>query len=388
MRNGLIKMAMAVQKNDLVRVTTNPRHEVSYGGPLDFAFFVHPRHANDIRSIYPDLAELSDDDVLGVYNQHSVHIGCTIEVVGLEKTLYGELVGIPLTLRDIRQQVHAVRESLFHAMAYCESRGTKVIGLGALLPSMTRYGRVLAETARNVGITTGHSFTAHAIAEFVRKIESIRGDVQSIAIVGAAGSTGRAATKAILADNIRRRLTLVDLPGRLGQLSGNPGQNGQGVVHSDDIASIRHSSIVVCVSSSTSAILNPEVLAPDCIVLDDAQPENISYEIASERPDVVVVKCLARVPGLRNPFDLGLFDGPPTSSHQEIAFTCLAETVALAASGHNAHFTIGDPTDRTIREIADTASRLGIGIAPFYSFPEVGAVRTSDLRGRNHVITC
>lgn len=354
--------------------TTNKQYKTDYEGPLDFAFFVHARDVRDIFTIYPHLNGHSEADAYDTFARHHAHIGCTIEVPCGGATLYGELIGVPLVVRDFRRQLRSVRESLFAALDYCESRQTRIVGLGALLPSMTQFGRVLAERSGSIGITTGHSFTAHAIAEHVRTVESLLGAPQSVAIVGAAGSTGRAAIHALSADSVSRRLTLVDLPERLRSLSDIAPPPTQETIITADLASIRHSSVVVCVTNSTTAILRPEFLAPDCIVIDDAQPENITYAIARQRPDVVVIKCLARVPRLQCPFDFGLLPNAPHNSKQEIVFTCLAETVTLAASGHTGHFTIGSPTREQIASIAGAASRLGITIAPFHSFPEVGEV--------------
>lgn len=359
---------------EAVNFSTNRRQTIKSENSLDFAFFIHPREARDILAAYPYLDGQSDDAIHEAFRRDHMHIISSIEASFDGKTLRGELIGVPLDPRNFRSQLHPVRESLLHAMNYCAERRTRIIGLGALLPSMTKYGRTLLEYSDDLGITTGHSYTAHVIAEYVRQIEARLGAVQDVAIVGAAGSTGRATLLALLDNSPARILTLVDLPERMRSLSEFAAREDHHIRVTHDLFEIHRSRIVVCVTNSTTAILRPEFLAPNCIVIDDAQPENISYETARKRPDVTVVKCLARVPDLKCPFDFRLFNKPPAPEKQEITFTCLAETVALAASGHEGHFTIGNPTIEHIKKIGELTAKLGITIAPFHSFPEVGEI--------------
>ena len=96
--------------------------------------------------------------------------------------------------------------------------------------------------------------------------------------------------------------------------------------------------------------------------------------ILHERPDLAVVKCLAAIPGLRCPFDFGLF-GADRERKQHISFTCLAETILLAWAGHDQHFTVARPTMDQVEVIRGLAAELGVSIAPFHSFPEIGEVR-------------
>lgn len=372
--------------NTTVSFTTNQRHPVKYDGPLDFAFILHPRSIPDILRTYPHLCEETDDHVIETIARHSTHVCCSVEAHFNGSLVRGEVIAVPFLPREFRNQPRNVRESLFSIFDYCSTRQTRIIGLGGLLPSITRFGSVLAERSGNVGITTGHSFTAYSIAEYVRQIESLLGSTQSIAIVGAAGSTGRAIILALFAHATPRRFTLVDLPQRLPSLSEVIPPPDQEIVISADLSAIRHSSLVICVTNATKAIIQPEFLRHGCIVIDDAQPENISFEAARHRPDVIVIKCLARIPRLECPYDFGLFPHPPNDSTNEIAFTCLAETIALAASNHVGHFTIGSPTPKQINHIGEMAFALGISIAPFHSFPEIGTVHDHP-RFQNHART-
>jgi predicted amino acid dehydrogenase len=94
-----------------------------------------------------------------------------------------------------------------------------------------------------------------------------------------------------------------------------------------------------------------------------------------DRPDIRVVKCLARIPGLSCPFDMGLFTSD--NRDEEVTFTCLAETVLLAADGHAGSYVVGDPTDEQFDYLEQLAVRHRFTSAKFFSFPSLGNV---DLR--------
>ena len=120
------------------------------------------------------------------------------------------------------------------------------------------------------------------------------------------------------------------------------------------------------------------------MILDDAQPENVHLDVLKERPDLTVIKCLARIPGFTSPFDFGHLGHAPRDREQEITFPCLAETVMLAAAGHTGHFIVGPPRDEQLDFLEATAVRYGIGTAPFLSFPSVGFVDSQRVAQSAH----
>lgn len=87
---------------------------------------------------------------------------------------------------------------------------------------------------------------------------------------------------------------------------------------------IKEATIVVCVTNAIGSILEADDFGPHTVVLDDAQPENVDQAVLVARPDIRVVKCLARIPGLSCPFDMRLFTRK--NRDEEVTFTCLAET--------------------------------------------------------------
>lgn len=360
-------------------LTTDPDWRPGYDGPLDFCFLVHPRVPADRVRPFPATRGIPEAVHHDLWRGVQCLVISRLEVEAAGRTLRGELLSIPFTPTDMMERLPEAQEAAAEALAYAADRGTRILGLGGLLPAMTRYGERLVGRAGPVGITTGHGFTALAIADYVTRIEAARGDRRPVAVVGAAGSTGRAAVRRLLADRPDRRLILHDLPHRLGHIPVPPGSPPGRITVTADRAALRGAGIVVCVTNAPGSILRADDFGPDCVILDDAQPENVAHAGVAARPDLTVVKCLARVPGLRCPFDFGLFAPTAQRANQEVTFTCLAETVLLALAGHAGSFTVGDPRDEQMTFLRAAAARYGIGIAPFHSFPEVGPVSLTRL---------
>jgi predicted amino acid dehydrogenase len=341
---------------------------------MDFAFVVHPRGIADIRRAYPALASLADDELVRQVQDQPVHVIGKIVWRWREKPVSGELLAVPFLPAELLTQRDRVVQALHEALDYCEDRGARIVGLGGLLPSATRAGRALIGKPRRVGVTTGHSYTAVAIAQYVRNVESALDGGVRIAVLGAAGSTGRAALRCLARDGRQRELILIDQPVKRRALEELADEIGGLVGVATSLDPIKAADVLVCVTNASCALVTADMLAEGCVVIDDAQPENVSLATVHSRPDVVTIKCLARVPKLRCTFDFGLFTPAKRAYRQEWTFTCLAETLMLAAVGHGGDYTIGDPTAPQMKQLAGLARRFGIGTQVYHSFPEIGEI--------------
>lgn len=356
------------------QVTTLEAWKPRYNGLLDFVFVVHPRSYEDLVRPFPQIRLMPRRMVQALSARVAVNIVAGMEARIDGRTVHGELLSVPFAPEDLYTRLPESRAALFSVRSYAESRKVRVMGLGALLPSLARNGALLANSPSPVGVTTGHAYTALAAADFVRRFEQLRGGSDVVAVVGAGGSTGRATTRCLLRDGRPRRLILVDVPARLGVVARqeylDPGLH----TVTAEWSAIRRAPIVLSVTNAPGAILRAQDFAPGCVILDDAQPENVHADVLKERPDLIVVKCLARIPGFSSPFDFGHLDHAPRGTEQEITFPCLAETVMLAAAGHTGHFIVGPPRDEQFDFLEATAIRYGIEPSPFLSFPSVGFV--------------
>lgn len=358
-----------------IYVTTIDSLRPKYEGPLDFLFLVHPRTAiEDWRQLFPILRGLTAS-FAGLFPPTASIVLSPIEVPVVDRLLRGELVMIPHSPEEMLDRLPEARDAVVQILDYAEYRQTKMVGLGALIPSLTRHGRLLRQAKPGVSITTGHGFTALTIARMVDDIEAEIGSDGIVAVIGAAGSTGRAALRCMFKRSPSRKVLAVDVALQLDKIPQIPGWNPIFHKLTANKQDIKEATIVVCVTNAIGSILNAEDFGPNTVVLDDAQPENVDQSVLVDRPDIRVVKCLARIPGLSCPFDMGLFTSD--NRDKEVTFTCLAETVLLAADGHAGSYVVGDPTDEQFDYLEQLAVRHRFTSAKFFSFPSLGNV---DLR--------
>lgn len=362
-------------------VTTIESLRPKYDGPLDFMFVVHPRAIVDKRRPFPLMRGLTATTVATLQPRCTVLGPIEVPIDG--RLLHGELVSIPHAPQEMFEGLSDARDALIDVLDYAEHRQTGFVGLGALIPSISRHGRLLRQARPNVSITTGHGFTALTIAGMVEGIEQEIGADGVVAVMGAAGSTGRAALRCMIRQNPSRRVLAIDLPQQVSKIPEIPGWNPEVHRLTTLKEEIKEAAIVVCVTNAIGSILEADDFGPNTVVLDDAQPENVDQSVLEARPDIRVVKCLARIPRLSCPFEMGLF--APDNRDEEVTFTCLAETVLLAAERHPGSYVVGDPTDEQFDHLERVAVRHGVKPAAFFSFPSLGSIdlRSGDLVGGN-----
>lgn len=351
-------------------VTTIESLRPKYDGPLDFMHVVHPRAIIDKRRPFPLMRGLTAEIV------DTIQPTCTvlgpIEVPIGGRLLRGELVSIPYAPEEMFAGLSKARDALLGVLDYAEHRQSCFVSLGALIPSITKQGRLLKGARPSMAITTGHGFTAVTIAQMVEDIEKQIGSGGVVAVMGAAGSTGRAALRCMFRRDPGRRVLAVDLPQQVSKIPEIPGWNPEVHRLTTLKAEIKDAAIIVCVTNALGGILEADDFGPNAVILDDAQPENVDQSVLVSRPDLTVVKCLTRIPALHCPFEMGLFT--PEHLDPEVNFTCLAEIILSAAERHPESCVVGDPTDEQLDYLEHAAGRHGVGPAEFCSFPSIGFI--------------
>ena len=351
-------------------VTTIESLRPKYDGPLDFMHVIHPRASVDKRRPFPLMRGLTADMVATIQPMCTVLGPIEVPIGG--RMLRGELVSIPYAPQEMFEGLSDARDSLIDVLDYAEHRQAHFVSLGALIPSISRQGRLLKQARPNMAITTGHGFTALTIAQMVEDIEKEIGAGGVVAVMGAAGSTGRAALRCMFKRNPSRRVLAVELPQQVSKIPEIPGWNP--AVHRLTTLKneIKEATIVVCVTNALGGILEADDFGMNTVILDDAQPENVDQSLLAIRPDLRVVKCLTRIPGLHCPFEMGLFTA--ANRDNEVNFTCLAEIILSAAERHPQSCVVGDPTDEQLDYLERAAVRHGVRPAEFFSFPSLGAI--------------
>jgi predicted amino acid dehydrogenase len=344
--------------------------ETSVPAHGSFAFLVHPRAnlAEDMGRVWGPLGHVPER----VYDATLRRVALppiSIARVHIGGERVGHVVLVPFGARHLLQAPAEGRARVSRAVDKAGALGADVVGLGALTATVTGGG-VSLQRRTDIGVTNGNAYTAAVVDSQVRRIlDSVRCSTSGrhVAVVGASGSVGSAVTRLLARDRVVDRMTLVARSRRrLDALARSI--EGQLPIHTtEDLAAVEQADLVVLLTASADAVLQPEHLAPGAVVLDATQPRNTSPELRTRRPDVLIVDGgVVEIPSLRlTGGNIGLPRGR--------AYACFAETAMLALTGHRGHFCIGAPdlelVDRT-RMMAAQLAELGFGPAAPTSFGE------------------
>ena len=290
------------------------------------------------------------------FRQQLAHHPPTVigEVTFSGSAVRGEIIAIGFLPKDMFTTL--ANRKITEALELARQRGAKTVGLGGLTSSATIGGKSLLPYADGMTLTNGNAYTAATVASQVTEAAHILGLSRPIKIgmLGCTGSVGIPATR-LLADagfelilvgrnEIRVRNLFGDLIGST--LSGNT-------------SILRQADIVVLLASGGEAGLRESDISDSTIVLDFAQPANLSGEFhkAVQGRNITVMEGgLVTIPGYRNTVDWGL-------NHPESTFACLAETVLFSREGLRSH-SVGRPSLDFVRRIERIAKRHGVSPLP------------------------
>lgn len=341
--------------------------------PITFAFIGHPRTLNDVPRKFP-FARLLPARVVERWFRYqwpfvaSYITGLTL-ADGTSTT--GAMLISPLTTEQMIRNPRLARQRVLQTVRLAEKMGAKVAGLGAFTSIVTRDGKDL-ENKVHLGLTTGNPHSAAIAVQNVIQAAALTNlslPHATAAIVGGAGSVGSACAK--LLARLVGTLVLIDikkdaLQNLLTQLENQPAVS-EGATSLDRV---READIVIAVTNNPHILLTAEHLKPGAIVIDAAQPKNVSEEIPRQRPDVVVIEsAVVQTPGIDVNFDLDLAPGE--------ALGCLSETMILTAIGWQGHYSLGKAELSHATQIIAAGRRLGFCLAHFRN--SVGYVTDEQL---------
>lgn len=293
------------------------------------------------------------------------------------ETVRGWFVAAPYTpqvLHDL--PLEKVYSKIIDTINLAESKGAKIMGLGAHIAVVGDAGKTISERV-SIPVTTGNSYTVAVAVDSMIEAANIM-DIQmteaSVAIVGATGSIGKACAR-VFAD-ICPELILVGRDSeRVNQVRELCEGKVATIIASSDISTIYKADLILTVSSAIDAIIEPAHLKPGSVVLDVARPRDVSPAVARERDDVLVIEGgMVEVPGANADFHFD-FGFPPRK-----AFACMVETMALAMEGRYENFTIGrDISPQQVREMREICQRHGFKLSGFRAFEHAVTPETIDL---------
>jgi len=335
-----------------------------------YAFLIHPRDLSDVERKYPFLKSLSPEMTERIIQGLWPIVGSRI--TGLRapnpgKDLTGYIVICPLSAKQMHQDQKLAQRRILQTVLLAEKLGCKIIGLGALSASMTQGGEYLLDKVR-IGVTSGHAYTVAVVCEMVEQIanqlEVDLGDL-TVAVVGAAGYIGVPCARVLSKKKIGH-LLLVDRitkVGRLEKLYKEIANTGR-ITLSTNLMSLRLADVVVVVTNSLDILIKAEHLKTGAVVLDDSQPRNTSMELMDQRPDVLILDVVANAPGVNAHFS---FDFPYTDD----VFTCLGETLILAARGWKDNYCVGEFDYGLVNQVLRWGGKLNFKIAQVRSFNQL-----------------
>jgi len=341
--------------------------------PITFAFIGHPRTLRDVPRKFP-FASLLPLHVVERWFRYqwpfvaSYITGLTL-VDGTPTT--GAMLISPLTTEQMLRNPRLARERVLQTVRLAEKMGAKLAGLGAFTSIITRDGQELKEKVR-LGLTTGNAQSAAIAVQNVLHAAALTNlslPHAIVAIVGGAGSVGSACAK-ILA-RVVGTLLIIDikkdeLQSLIAQLADQPARV-RGMTTLDQV---RQADVVIATTNNPYILLTADHLKGGSIIIDAAQPKNVSEDVPLQRPDVLVIEsAVVRTPDIDVHFDLDL--------GVREALGCLSETMILTAIGWNGHYSLGKADISQTAHITTVGRALGFGLAPFRN--SMGYVTEEDL---------
>lgn len=329
-----------------------------------FAFVIHPLSVKDLARRVPIAryfpASLSEWLLSKRKTEVVSHITGVQSLSGAKTE--GWFIGCPLTPRMMTQTMplEYVYDRIVECTEIAQREGARIIGLGAFT-SVVGDGGLTVSRRSPIAVTTGNSYTvATAIegAEIAARKVGIDLAAATLAVVGATGSIGKTCA-AVLSPQFERTILI----GRDFERTAELASTLPRAVGTTSVDELRTADVVITVTSSESAVIQPEHLKPGSVVCDVARPRDVSVRVAKERDDVLVIEGgVVSVPG---DVDFGFNFGFPPKT----AYACMSETIMLALEERAECFTVGkDVTVEQVEETRRLAAKHGFRLAGFRSF--------------------
>ena len=341
--------------------------------PITFAFIGHPRTLSDVPRKFP-FASLLPLHIVERWFRYqwpfvaSYITGLTL-VDGTPTT--GAMLISPLTTEQMIRNPRLARERVLQTVRLAEKMGAKLAGLGAFTSIITRDGQELREKV-HLGLTTGNAQSAAIAVQNVLHAAALTNlslPHAMVAIVGGAGSVGSACARMLA--RVVGTLLIIDIKrDELQTLITQLGDQPARVKGMTTLDQVPQADVVIATTNNPYILLTADHLKGGAIIIDAAQPKNVSEDVPLQRPDVLVIEsAVVRTPNVDVHFDLDL--------GTREALGCLSETMILTAIGWNGHYSLGKADLFHTAHITKVGRSLGFGLAPFRN--SLGYVTEEDL---------
>ncbi|MCB0036983.1 MAG: hypothetical protein KDE51_23285 [Anaerolineales bacterium] len=337
----------------------------------NFAFIIHPINAKrDVSRKYPLLGKALPVWLIDFLSLFFPPVFIS-EINGIQSKatgnqIYGWFVACPLTPRRmISLPPKVVYRKIIQTGQLAEKLGANLLGLGAFT-SVVGDGGITIAKHLNIPVTTGDSYTVAIAIQAIEEAANIMNkpiESSTVAIVGAAGAIGTVCAE-MMAPKAKSLLLIgrdINSLDHVKQLTQNEGVKE--LKTSDNIQDLLNADLIITVTSAVDTLVEPEYLKPGAVICDVARPRDVSRRVVEERQDVLVIEGgMVEVPGnVDFGFDFGF---PP-----QMAYACMAETMALALEKRYEHFTLGKNVQLSqVVTIDRIATKHGFQLGGFRSF--------------------
>lgn len=329
----------------------------------DFAFIVHSRDRTDLPRKYPILRYVPnivfDWITLNLFPIIVSNISGAKDIIS-GKEISGIIVGIPMTATQLLENRDLALKKIIAAVNLAKIKGAKHIGLGAMTASLSKGGKDVIEAIDDVHITTGRTYTAKNITDYIlRTINMCKLDIGTtkVAIVGAAGGIGSGVAISLAKKGIKN-FVLIDLERKLQHLTkkieyleNNASDLRIQVGH--QLSLINDCKIVVAATNSPEIVIRSSDISSGSVIINDAQPSDIDPEIIKHRKDVLVIEGgVLHTKSINCHFNMGL-------QHKNDIFSCLAEVILLSSTRSAGHYSIDDFDENLYNHLSSVGDKLG-----------------------------
>jgi predicted amino acid dehydrogenase len=341
--------------------------------PIAFAFIGHPRTLSDIPRKFPFAGLLPPHVVEGWFRYQWPFVASYITGLTLPngRPATGAMLIAPLTTEQMIRNPRLARQRVWQTVRLAEKMGATIAGLGAFTSIVTRDGQDLQGKVR-LGLTTGNAQSAAIAVQNVLQAAAqtnLSLPHAVVAIVGGAGSVGSACSK-ILARFVGTLLIIDIKKDALQSLLSELGEQPSVIKGMTTLDEVPKADVVIATTNNPYILVTADHLKSGAIVIDAAQPKNVSEDVPLQRPDVLVIEsAVVRTPDVDVHFDLDL--------GLNEALGCLSETMILTAIGWNGHYSLGKANLSQTAHITTMGRSLGFRLAPFRN--SVGYVTEEDL---------
>lgn len=342
--------------------------------PITFAFIGHPRTLSDVARKFPFASRLPSYVVERWIRYQWPLVASYITGLTLANgtPTTGAILISPLTTEQMIRNPPLARQRVWQTVRLAEKMGATIAGLGAFTSILTRDGQELEGKVR-LGLTTGNAQSAAVAIQNVLHaavLTNLSLPHATVAIVGGAGSVGSACSK-ILA-RLVGTLFIIDIKkDALQSLISELGDQPSIIEGMTSLDQVPKADVVIAMTNNPHILLTAAHLKAGAIVIDAAQPKNVSEDVPLQRPDVLVIEsAVVRTPNnIDVHFDLDV--------GAEEALGCLSETMILTSIGWTGHYSLGKADPTQAAHITAMGRSLGFRLAPFRN--SAGYVTEEDL---------